>query len=208
MEHVAPIIQAVAWPLLVSVLVALTYPSLRRVLESRSLHIKVGDTEVTLQDSAEAFRKQISDLQDAVNELRASAPSATPQLSAKEQPPRGRTILWVDDRPDANALESAKFKDDGYDVIRSPSTNDAIGRLSAGLQPSIIISDMGRVEDGVLISDAGLRLLKSVRESGNSVPFFFYTSSHSAQRLGQRAKDEGANGITSSPLQLSRLIEA
>ena len=213
MDYVAPIIAAVAWPAIAIVLIALFYPSVRRVLEARSFHVKYGDAELSVQDSTDELRKQISDLQDQVAALRVSAPDNGVQLSApaldveRTRRRSGGTILWVDDRPNANAYERAKFEDDGFRIIRSTTTDDALRKLRAGLTPYVIISDMSRVEDGVRIPDAGIQLLKAVREFNENVPFFIYTGTDSAEAYRDAAAEADANGITSSSVTLIQYVE-
>jgi len=201
-----------AWPVIVGLLVLKTYPAIRKILESRSFHVKYGDTELTVQDSTDDLRHQISDLQNSVAALKRGSADGASQAPSQRTPSEryvqgeAKVILWVDDRPGANAYERAKFEEDEYRIIQSISTSDALRRLRAGLNPDLIISDMERAEDGTRVSDAGLQLLRAVREQGVKAPFFIYTSTSSAQANSQAATEAGATGITSSPVSLIQYV--
>lgn len=212
MEHVAPITNAVAWPIIACILILLLAPTIKSILKSRAFTVRVGDTEITVQESTEGIQKLISDLQNQISQLRVdtSKESVDEQDSNLEAPRRwrnqGRTILWVDDRPEANAYERAKLTGDGYTIIRSTTTSDALVKLSSGLKPFAIISDMERAEDGVRVKTAGLELLKAVRDSDDAVPFFIYTSTRTEDEFKKTAIESNASGITSSSLTLIQSI--
>lgn len=53
-----------------------------------------------------------------------------------------KKILLVDDDPGVLEMIGDFLEGEGYDVVRSPSGEDALMRLRAGLQPSLIILDM------------------------------------------------------------------
>jgi CheY-like chemotaxis protein len=87
--------------------------------------------------------------------------------------PGPRSILWVDDHPENNAMLAESWRRDGADVVIARSTREAL-RLLGGRSFGLIISDMSRRESDVDVPDAGLRLLAKVRATNPSVPFVLY----------------------------------
>ena len=108
------------WPAIAAVLAWKLYPTLRDVLSSRGLKIKIGNLEVSLQDVSDNVQRDIADLQNKVSELRAEKSKLAPAPDeAKGLPSRSRTprsILWVDDDPQNNAVEIARWNDEGVTV--------------------------------------------------------------------------------------------
>jgi two-component system chemotaxis response regulator CheY len=205
-------IASLAWPAIVVTLLIKAYPSIQKILDERSFHVKYGETEVTVQGSTNTLIEQISDLQNQVIALQRGLADGTSQASSQRAESElyvqgaGKAILWVDDRPGANAYERLKFEKDGYRIVQAISTSDALDRLRSGFKPDIIISDMERAESGTRVADAGLQLLKEVRKDYQDVPFFIYTSTGSAQANRQAAVNDGANGITSSSVSLIQYV--
>jgi CheY-like chemotaxis protein len=118
-----------------------------------------------------------------------------------------KTILWVDDRPSNNAHEIAKLREDnGYRVIEATSTAAALTALRNNQNPDVIITDMGREEDGKFKPDAGLNLIRSVRAMGIKAPIYIYTSPRRAEQIHDEVKAAGGNGATGSPVELFSLI--
>lgn len=64
-----------------------------------------------------------------------------------------------------------------------------------------IISDMGRKEG----AREGYVLLDKLREQGNRVPLFFYTSSNDPEHT-KEAQAHGGEGNTNDPQELFRMI--
>ena len=135
----ARIIEAIGsllWPLLVAVLLIRVIPhipgvvaDLRKAMRTRAFTVKVGGVELSVEDATEQLRRQVADLQTHMatelaerGEPDASGPPASPgaPADAAAGPVAGQdraTILWVDDAPDDNALELAKLRDDGLEVL-------------------------------------------------------------------------------------------
>lgn len=105
-------------------------------------------------------------------------------------------ILWVDDRPENNVYERQAFEAVGMDVQIALSTDQALERMSAQ-KFSAIISDMGRREG----PQEGYLLLKKIRDSGDSTPYFIYAGSSSAEHRAEAAL-RGAQGSTNNPNEL------
>ena len=207
----AETIKAIAeltWPILAAAILLGLLPALRKVLHSRGLTIKYGQMEVSVQDASDQLRKQVEDLQNQVQALqdgrkRGLAPLAEPQLAAA---PSGRTILWVDDKPQNNAHEIAKLQAEGWEINSAKSTKDALEFLgSRSAPPDVIISDMARREGLMYHPSAGLDLLREVRARKIKSRIYFYTAS-AVDRYRSQVEQLGGNGITASPIELFRLV--
>lgn len=112
------------------------------------------------------------------------------------------TALWVDDYPENNALIAAQLSRHGVRVDTATSTREALGYLRQN-RYGVIISDMGRVEQGEVVSDAGMRLLRAVRANGTTTPFLIFCSDGARGAFQDEARAAGADAITASPTALS-----
>jgi CheY-like chemotaxis protein len=202
-----------AWPLLLAVLLWKLFPTLKEILGSRAFSVKIGDSQISVQDATEQFRTQIEDLQRQVIQLRSDKPKITEndQASASEKPtlpPSERlpSILWVDDSPTNNAFEIAQLKEMGVNVSQAVSTEEAMALLNNSAGFDAIVSDMGRRESGGYRSQAGLILLNALRRAGYKVPFLVYSSQKYANRNREEVRLSGGDGATSSPVELLEWI--
>ena len=177
------------------------WPVLQQIFEARKFSIKMGAFELSAQDATDQLVRQVTDLQEKVAQLEAAATPApageyervpdqphavraAPQVT--DQRTVGTRILWVDDIPKNNALE-----------VKSVTTVLSTREAEAVLEQQgadIILSDMGRPEG----RDAGIDLLRRLREAGDDVPYGFYTSARSIARLGEEMDRLGAFVATSS----------
>ena len=220
----ARIIEAIGsllWPLLVAVLLIRVIPhipgvvaDLRKAMRTRAFTVKVGGVELSVEDATEQLRRQVADLQTQVatqlaerGEPDSSGPPAAPgaPAGAAAGPVAGQdraTILWVDDAPDDNALELAKLRDDGLEVLLARSTAEAMDVLSLRRGIRAIVTDLGRSEDGEFRSHAGLALLRQLREAEQDQPVLVYTSTRRVELDRQDAMEAGAVTVTASPIEL------
>jgi CheY-like chemotaxis protein len=109
-----------------------------------------------------------------------------------------RSILWVDDHPENNAMLAESWRRDGARVEIAHSTSEAL-RLLEGHAYGLIISDMGRQESGVDVPDAGLRLLTKFRTTDPVTPFVLYGN---VGPFAVTAKAAGATLVTGSTFEL------
>lgn len=126
--------------------------------------------------------------------------AGTPGSGAPAGSTVARSILWVDDHPENNAMLAESWRRDGADVVIARSTNEAL-RLLGGRSFGLIISDIGRREADVDVPDAGLRLLAKVRETAPGVPFVLYGN------VGSYAEDARAAGATLATDSTFELVE-
>ncbi|GAB2490851.1 hypothetical protein GCM10027063_35090 [Promicromonospora xylanilytica] len=110
-----------------------------------------------------------------------------------------RSILWVDDHPENNAMLSESWRRDGAAVDVARSTGEAM-RLLDGRRYGLIISNMARRESDVAVPDAGLQLLTQVRAINPNVPLVLYGNVGS---LEQAVRAAGANLVTDSTFELT-----
>jgi CheY-like chemotaxis protein len=191
---------------------------LRRAMRTRGFTVKVGGVELSVEEATEQLRRQVTDLQTHMaNQLAGQGEPApagpgsvagtggAPAGTGEEEAVAGQgrsTILWVDDNPDANALELAKLRDDGLEVLLARSTAEAMDVLSLRRGVRAIVTDLGRSEDGEFRSHAGLALLRQLREAEQDQPVLVYTSARRAELDRQDALDAGAVIVTASPTEL------
>lgn len=86
------------------------------------------------------------------------------------------------------------------------STAEAMRELQRN-RVDMIISDMGRTEQGRYVADAGLQLLQQLRTQGHAEPFTIYSSAKLAAQNDAMVRSAGGDGATSSTLALMRWIQ-
>jgi len=124
--------------------------------------------------------------------------------------PDQKRVLWVDDRPDNNRLETAALAKLQIEVVAVTSTKDALARLDSDSEPfDLVLSDWQRPELHLDTLSAGIHLLRQVRERRLSVPVVFYHGSvGERERVDRReqALREGAFGEAVMPDELLGLV--
>ena len=111
------------------------------------------------------------------------------------------SLLWVDDRPDNNVDLIRAFRDLEIEVRLATSTDEAI-RALATAEFGLIITDLGRKENGEFNAMAGLTLIQHVaREGEDHPPIFVYASTRGLQNA-ERLRNAGAALVTASPSEL------
>lgn len=222
----ARIIEAIGsllWPLLVAVLVWRLVPllpglvaDLRQALRTRAFSVRIGAAELTVEEATELLRRQVTDLQRQVeSQVAAPAPApaaprppstagaAAPDQAAAQAPWGARPlVLWVDDRPDGNAFEMARLRDDGVELLQARSTDEALDVLALRRGVQAVITDLGRTEGGEYRPHAGLALLRRLREDELEQPVLVYTSRRGVERERADALAAGAAVVTASPIEL------
>jgi len=197
------------WPLLLAVVVFRVVPhlpgllaDLREALRTRAFKVKIGGAELSVEQAAEQLRRQVTDLQSQMAAQLVER-GASRAVAAAPRPYQGRpTVLWVDDKPEGNALELAKLRDDGVEVLQARSTAEAMDVLTLRRGVQAIVTDLGRVEGGEYRPHAGLALLRQLREAGFEQPVLVYTSARGVARDREDAVAAGAERVTASPTEL------
>ena len=208
-EELAGIIGALAdlaWPLLAGVVLWRLWPTILKIANDRAFRLKVGMMEISAQDATEQLRRSVGDLQRTVGELGSRDPSEDVRAEARPRLPRPR-LAWVDDVPENNAYEIARLREDGVRILEMSSTEDAVRALVEEGQPvDVVISDMGRLEGGVYNGEAGLQLIRALRAGNFKAPIYVYCSSESVERMRAEIRHAGAQGITSSQMELFGML--
>jgi CheY-like chemotaxis protein len=210
MESLAKLLLALssfAWPGIFALLALKFFEPARKLVESanqRKFTIKVGNNELTMEEASEQQRQIVGDVQSKLAELEKRLATSIPISTSREEPttPAGKRILWVDDNPKNNSFVIATLEEKGARVDIATSTDEGVEKFR--LMPyDIVISDMGRPES----KRAGIDLVKEIRKSNRSIPFYIYCGSWAARNLRSDALEAGANDITaSSTTLLSRLL--
>jgi CheY-like chemotaxis protein len=211
-------ITALLWPIIVGVVALKLLPYVKDVLKSRNFSIEVAGLKIGAQNFSDQIQLQIEDLQKKVSELRGAMPPQTSAPAAASPPPAPPLpqpqssppprILWVDDQPENNAFQIARFKSKNIDVVEAHSTSEAMQLLNGGRGFSAVISDMGRREDGRFHARAGLELMDQMRKLGIALPVFIYSSSSQVSRIREDPSAVGMAGVTSSPVELFEMLHA
>jgi CheY-like chemotaxis protein len=216
MEQIAKFMEAVStllWPLIVIVVIVVFRPAVSNLIESarsRKFTVKIGGQELTMDEAGEQQRSLIADLQSQLIDLRKRVDgnrfSSKPSSSEINPVPRGpASILWVDDNPKNNSYFIDQLQELGIKVDLVPTTSKGL-EMFARRRYSCVISDMGRKEDGKEKSDAGLDLLRAIRERDPNIPFVIFCSFDGVRRYGADAMLLGATGITASGTELIALL--
>ena len=108
----------------------------------------------------------------------------------------GKAILWVDDNPANNELAVRALRKFGLDIEQAPSTEAALAAMQRR-KFALVISDMGRGAD----MRAGYGLLKVLRDSGSTVPFFIFAGSDTPE-FRREAAERSAQLSTNDMLEL------
>jgi len=210
MEATAKLVGAFAallWPLIVLLLFWKFWPALVDIIataKTRRLTVKLAGQEFTLEEAAERQGASVSDLLAQVGDLekRVDALSAAAPAAAASPPTRRiNRVLWVDDNPYNNRLYVAQLEEVGIAVDLATATSSALGKFEANAYDAVV-SDMGRLEQGVYHDSAGVDLISELRKSGTKVPIFVFCSREKAQRFGEVALQAGATEVTSSPVRV------
>ena len=121
--------------------------------------------------------------------------------------PDQKRVLWVDDRPDGNRLETAALAHLQIEVVAVRSTDAALQAVAADSEGfDLVISDWERPAEG---PQAGLRLLQTLRAAGSAVPLVYYHATFGVAQREQRAdqaRAAGALGEAVLPSDLMALV--
>ncbi|GIH78913.1 response regulator [Planobispora longispora] len=204
MKDIAELINAIAalaWPLIVGIVVWRLFPVIKEIARSRGFTVNIGGAELTVQEISEKLLESTAVIQGRL----ASAPPEEPEALPDRYL---RRVLWVDDVPANNAYEVAQLEALGVEVIRALSTGEGMAALRGATVPfDAVISDMSREEDGFYNRDAGLDLAREMRGRGDDRPLFVYGSRRTLAR-----EDEilaaGGNGVTYSPTTLLQMLRS
>lgn len=188
---------------------------LRRQVEDLQDHVvELKQRQGAIMSAVDSATAAIDASPSAHEDVRSLMSHAKVELrAAKEyEPPPERdvpkTVLWVDDKPANNAHEIAKLEEaNRYRVDQAESTRGALEEIQRRTY-DVIITDMGRREDGRFVPDAGLQLIRNVRDMRIATPIYVYTTPGRAEPLRGDVENAGGNGVTGSRVELFSLVES
>jgi CheY-like chemotaxis protein len=216
MSQLAEILKAIgalAWPVILAVVLWKFYGPLKSVIESargRRFTVKVAGNELTVEEANEQQRHLLSDLQTKLAGLEKRiettlVPGGLALIGPKDVQPSAtrpvRSILWVDDNPKNNSYIISTLTDLRVAVTTALSTREALRLFEPG-RFARIVTDMGRPEG----DKAGIDLVKLIRTQDPNIPIIIYCGGWAAANLKEEALKAGASGITSSATTLLRLL--
>lgn len=116
--------------------------------------------------------------------------------TSRASTPIPKRILWADDTPTNNIIEREALTKAGIDVVAVDSTEQALTQLSSGSAFDLVISDLGRPENGMFNPIAGINLIQQIR-AGNSknIRIIIYTSKKGFDQYNAQARQAGANDV-------------
>jgi CheY-like chemotaxis protein len=177
--------------------------------------IKVGEKEVPVQNATDELRRDLNDLQNKMTELLKAGPPGSaerpgpPTRHESEDvmagAPGGKRVLWVDDVPANNAAFTKRLKDAGLAVTEVRTTAEALQALNKD-QFDLVISDLGRTENGTFKALAGLDLTREIRRLGLTLPVVVFSSSGMMNLAKDQMREAGVTFWTASPLELMNYL--
>ncbi|GAB3503706.1 DNA-binding transcriptional response regulator [Emticicia fontis] len=157
----------------------------------------VGGQDVGLSDVVKGLVNVVTDATSSDSKIYNKAQASTARVLPKR-------VLWVDDRPKNNVIEREIMNKAGIEIISALSTNEALEQLN---KPNnnfdLVISDMGRDENGQYNSSAGISLLSAMK---NPIRTLIYCSKQGADLYGVQARQAGAEDVVQGPDALMRAI--
>ena len=121
--------------------------------------------------------------------------------------PDQKRVLWVDDRPEGNRLETIALAKLQIEVVAVRNTDTALHCIENDAEGfDLVISDWERRNEP---AEAGLRLLKRLRGAGSAVPVVYYHGAFDAaqrRRRAEQARAAGALGEAVLPSDLMALV--
>jgi len=195
-------IAELAWPAVVLLGLVLFARPLARLLRSGSERVEVtielGGQRVTLGKFREQQNEVVVDLRRQIDDLRRQVAGGPPTPPPER---RAAAVLWVDDRPENNALLIDQLMTDGVQVDVARTTEEGLA-LASRRGYGAVITDMGRWEDGRYHTMAGVDFARRLRASGDSTPLLVFTSGRATREHGDEARAAGAEAVTSSGVDL------
>lgn len=125
---------------------------------------------------------------------RADLRSAAERLVEVTKKAPEQAILWVDDNPRNNAGIALALTDRGIRVDAVTSTREALERV-ATTGYALIITDVGRTEDGTEHPKAAVELLQALRERNVTTPVVVFTGGRGME-LAKELEEAGARLVT------------
>lgn len=207
MNEVSQLLTALSnfvWPSIFLLCLFFFGSALKSLIQSREFDIEIGGFKVSVRASIEKLNAEIAEIKSRLTEpagakldsVGGSEFATSPthdDLQPSEPSARGRRILWVDDKPESNAFEIAQLQSVGLQIDTAKTTSEGIKILDRGPAYDLVISDIGRTENGRYERKAGLDFLSLLRKENDQVPVIFFTTRRTAELTPVK------NAISSDP---------
>jgi CheY-like chemotaxis protein len=198
---------AVLWPLVALVVVYRFSPAILDIIQSarsRKFTLKIGGQELSMEEATRLQGSLIADLQLEVGHVKESLGHSNSVTTepARTEASTERAVLWVDDQPKNNSYFVDQLTRGGIRVDYAVSTAEGL-ELFSKKSYRAVISDLGRLEHGHYSPDAGLGLLRAIKQQNPQAPFAFFTGYKAVDKYRDQALQLGAGPITSSGVDLA-----
>jgi CheY-like chemotaxis protein len=217
MEETSKLLAAIAtlaWPVIVIGVIWVFRPAVGVLIDSaktREFSIEIGGQKLSMKEANTLQNSLIADLQAQVSEIKqklenAHLASPNEDLAANgtrsiENTPTLTSVLWVDDNPKNNSYFIEQIEQHNVHVDLALTTEEGL-KLLKKRRYSVVLSDMGRFENGTENPTAGVALVKAIRATDSQIPIYIHCSAQAAEKFGSDALTAGANAVSASPTQL------
>lgn len=124
-------------------------------------------------------------------------------------PSQIRRILWVDDNPANPGDCIMALRNQGVEVILAISTNEAMQILiENGFFADVVVSDLVRFESEEYRLNAGILLIKAIRNAGINLPIFIYSTPWRVAETQEEILAAGGTSVITSPVELFKLLQS
>ncbi|MGU9978615.1 response regulator [Phreatobacter sp. HK31-P] len=148
--------------------------------------------------------KQVTEIQSRIASIESRFENNFLELPTNPTHGNARKILWVDDFPSNNAFLIDRFRSQDIETVIAISTEHAM-KLILSEDFSLVISDLGRIENGNENPFAGLDLIKSIRENDIDCPIAIF-SGHRGIEHRRMLMDAGADGVFDSGVDVIKFV--
>ena len=174
------------------------------LVKNESVRLESGK-EIEVTELSRLQQKSLDDMQEAVTQLLLAHPPDGGPVTALAGVPTAQKpsslVLWLDDHPRNNTLLVEQLERENIKVDQAVSTRQALAMLQQK-HYALFITDMARVENGRRIKDAGVRTVRTVRQTWPELPIVVYCSKDTVASYGTEAQAAGARFITTSGTSL------
>jgi CheY-like chemotaxis protein len=214
---------AILWPVLAIIIFISAKSRIYAFLSRDNVSIKVAGMEISVADAAKSLGTSVSDLQKRLAELevRVGRPAGENEIGPSSKSPVGDvswrekatdtlstsqqfSILWVDDYPSNNAFLVDQFQKEGIEIKLALTTDEGVKDFNNG-DFDMIITDLGRRENGKENPFAGLDLIRQVRAQDMDVPILVFAGSRGLQNRGKLLK-AGATEVSQSAVDVQSFV--